>query len=262
MEVGVDMGIEMPLAGFIVGLVVGMTGMGGALLMTPIMIFVFGISPTVAIGTDLVYASVTKMFGALQHWRQKTIDFTVVKWLSVGSLPGALLGVLIILFMQKYFDTRLLNSTVGKILGVTYLLIAAVMLWRIFRSKWKKQQRLEIPHPPKRKLIALGLVGGIIVGMTSVGSGTLFMALLAMMYPIASAKLVGTDILQAVLVTGVAGIAHMSIGNVDTAIVMQLLIGSIPGILIGSKLTTKIPDMAVRSALMLMLFLSGMKLLS
>lgn len=256
------MGFEMPLAGFVVGFVVGITGMGGALIMTPIMIFLFGMAPTVAIGTDLVYASITKMFGAFQHWRQKTIDFTVVKWMLSGSIPGALLGVTLILLMQKHFDIKLLNSTIGKILGVTYLLIAAAMMWRIFRSKKNIQRTEEIQQPPKGKLITLGLAGGFIVGMTSVGSGTLFMAVLAMIYPVASAKLVGTDILQAVVVTAVAGVAHMTIGNVNFGIVGQLLIGSIPGILIGSRLTTKVPDMAVRAALMLMLFLSGMKLLS
>ncbi|GAX88410.1 sulfite exporter TauE/SafE family protein [Effusibacillus lacus] len=256
------MAIEYPVAGFIVGLIVGMTGMGGALVMTPIMIFVFGISPAVAIGTDLIYASITKMFGAFQHWRQKTIDFGVVKWLSIGSLPGALLGALFVMMMQNSFDTKQLNSTIGKLLGVTYLLIVGVMLWRILRSRAQKYRPDEVPRPPKGKLIALGVVGGCIVGLTSVGSGTLFMAVLTMIYPVASAKLVGTDILQAVLVTGVAGLAHMSIGNVDTGLVTQLLVGSIPGILIGSKLTTKIPDMAVRAALMVMLFLSGMKLLS
>ncbi|WP_018131483.1 sulfite exporter TauE/SafE family protein [Effusibacillus pohliae] len=256
------MGIEMPIAGFIVGLVVGMTGMGGALIMTPIMIFVFGVSPALAIGTDLIYSSVTKIFGAWQHWRQKTIDFAVVKWLSAGSIPGALLGVLMILLMQNHFDTKQLNSAIGKILGVTYLLIAAVMVWRIFGGKGRTTRPDDVQRPPKGKLVALGAIGGFVVGMTSVGSGTLFMAVLAMIYPVASAKLVGTDILQAVLVTAAAGLAHMSIGNVDLHLVGKLLIGSIPGILIGSRLTTKIPDMAVRTALMLMLFLSGMKLLS
>jgi uncharacterized membrane protein YfcA len=256
------MGIEMPFAGFIVGLIVGITGMGGALVMTPLMIFLFGVSPAVAIGTDLVYASITKMVGAYQHWRQRTIDFSIVKWMLTGSIPGALLGVLLIMFMQHQFDTKQLNSSIGKILGVTYLLIAGVMLWRIFRWKNKTERPAEIKRPPKGKLVALGLAGGFIVGMTSVGSGTLFMAVLTMIYPVASAKLVGTDILQAVVVTGVAGIAHLSIGNVDMSIVGQLLLGSIPGIILGSKLTTKIPDVAIRTALMVMLFLSGMKLLS
>lgn len=256
------MGIEVSLAGFIVGLVVGMTGMGGALIMTPIMIFMFGVSPALAIGTDLVYASITKIFGAWQHWRQKTIDFTVVKWLCMGSLPGALSGVLVILFMQRRFDASALNSAIGKILGVTYLLIAAVMLYRLFRRKKTLSNTVDVVRPPRYTFVILGLFGGLIVGMTSVGSGTLFMAVLTMIYPIASARLVGTDILQAVLVTAVAGIAHLSIGNVNMPMVGLLLLGSIPGILIGSRLTARVPDIAIRSVLTVMLFLSGMKLLN
>ncbi|MFC4765903.1 sulfite exporter TauE/SafE family protein [Effusibacillus consociatus] len=256
------MGYEISLGGFVVGLVVGMTGMGGALIMTPMMIFLFGVSPAVAIGTDLIYASITKIFGSWQHWRQKTIDFVVVKWLSTGSVPGALLGVLTILYMQNVMDAKQLNSMIFKILGVTYLLVAVVMLWRIFSKKNRVQRTEEVERPAKSKLITLGLVGGFIVGMTSVGSGSLFVAILAMIYPVASAKLVGTDIMQALLVSGVAGIAHLTIGNVDLNLVSKLLLGSIPGILIGSKLTTKLPDIAVRTALLVMLALSGMKFLA
>ncbi|BCJ87291.1 sulfite exporter TauE/SafE family protein [Effusibacillus dendaii] len=255
------MGLEFPLTGFVVGLLVGFTGMGGALLMTPILVFLFGISPTLAIGTDLVYASITKLFGALQHWRQRTIDFYAVKWLSMGSLPGALLGSGAVLLMRQQIDTHQLNSVVGKILGVTYLLIVAVMVWRIYRGRSRREQISAVSQPSRQKLIVLGLLGGCIVGMTSVGSGTLFMAFLTLIYPIASAKLVGTDIVQAVLVTGAAGLAHLSAGNVDMGLVAQLLVGSIPGILIGSRLTVRIPDAAVRTLLMVMLLWSGMKLL-
>lgn len=251
---------EVSFGGFVVGLLVGMTGMGGALVMTPMMIFLFGVNPTVAIGTDLLYSSITKMFGAWQHWRQKTVDWTVVKYLSTGSVPGAIAGVLTMMFLQTYF-TLSVEGIVGKLLGATYLLIAGVMAWRAFSKG--KAQKLADEHikPDRKKMITLGVVAGYIVGLTSVGSGTLFMAVLLMIYPVAVAKLVGTDIVQAVLVTGVAGIAHFAIGNVNLTLVGQLLIGSIPGILIGSRMTTKVPEVAVRTCLFLMIFLSGFKML-
>jgi uncharacterized protein len=251
---------EVSFGGFIVGLLVGMTGMGGALVMTPMMIFLFGVNPTVAIGTDLLYSSITKLFGAWQHWRQKTVDWTVVKYLSTGSVPGALAGVLTMMFLQKYYELSV-EGIVGKLLGATYLLIAIFMAWRAFFKGKAHALPDDKIKPDRKKMLILGLVAGYIVGLTSVGSGTLFMAVLVIIYPVAVARLVGTDIVQAVLVTGVAGLAHFAIGNVNLPLVGQLLIGSIPGILIGSRMTTKIPEAAVRTCLFLMIFLSGFKML-
>jgi uncharacterized protein len=252
---------EVSLGGLVVGLLVGMTGMGGALVMTPMMIFLFGINPTVAVGTDLLYSSITKIFGAWQHWRQKTVDWTVVKQLSMGSVPGALCGVVTMYYLQKTFAGDV-QSIIGKLLGATYLLIGAVMVWRMVISKRRNAtQNAEDIKPDKRKMIILGIVAGYVVGLTSVGSGTLFVAVLVMIYPVAVARLVGTDIVQAVLVTGVAGLAHFFIGNVNWHMVLQLLIGSIPGILIGSRLTTRVPELAIRTSLLLMICLSGLKML-
>jgi uncharacterized membrane protein YfcA len=253
------MDLEVSLGGFVVGLLIGLTGMGGGLVMTPMMIFLFGVAPTVAVGTDLLYASITKFFGAWQHWRQKTVDWQVVKLLSIGSVPGALVGSLAILYLQtQYVDS--VEGIVGRLLGFTYLLIAFIMVYRMVRKKHQPAQS-EPVNPDKKKMILLGIAGGVIVGMTSVGSGTLFMAFLLLIYPVAASRLVGTDIVQAVLVTGVAGIAHFAIGNVNLPLVGSLLIGSIPGILIGSRMTLKIPELAVRSCLFVMIFLSGFKML-
>jgi uncharacterized protein len=251
---------EVSFGGFVVGLLVGMTGMGGGLVMTPMMIFLFGVNPTVAVGTDLLYSSITKMFGAWQHWRQKTVDWTVVKYLSTGSVPGAVLGVLLILFLQGHYASSV-ESIVGKMLGFTYLIIAVVMVWRFFLRRNQAAQPEGEIKPDRKKMLLLGIIGGFIVGMTSVGSGTLFMAILVLIYPVAVARLVGTDIVQAVLVTGVAGLAHFAIGNVNLTMVGQLLIGSIPGILIGSRMTMRVPEVAVRTCLFLMIALSGFKML-
>lgn len=250
---------DVSLGGFVVGLLVGLTGMGGALVMTPMMIFLFGVNPTVAVGTDLLYSSITKIFGAWQHWRQKTIDWPAVKMLSTGSVPGALAGVLSMLALQHYYAMSV-QTIVGRLLGITYLLIAVVMVWRMIRKPAPVPEGTEVV-PDRKKMVALGLVAGFVVGLTSVGSGTLFMAVLILIYPIATARLVGTDIVQAVLVTGVAGLAHFFIGNVNFTMVGQLLLGSIPGILIGSRMTTKVPDLAVRTCLLLMICLSGYKML-
>jgi len=251
---------EISFGGFVVGLLVGLTGMGGGLVMTPMMIFLFGVNPTLAIGTDLVYSSVTKMFGSWQHWRQKTVDWAVVKFLSIGSVPGALLGVLAMMLLQHNF-AETVESIVGKLLGVTYLLIALLMVYRMVSRRKGDDRPAGGIVPPKRKMIVLGVFAGFVVGLTSVGSGTLFMAVLLMIYPVAVARLVGTDIVQAVLVTGVAGIAHLWAGNVDLGLVGMLLLGSVPGILIGSRMTTKVPERAVRACLFVMIFLSGFKML-
>ncbi|ASS73959.1 hypothetical protein CIG75_02485 [Tumebacillus algifaecis] len=254
------MDLEVSLGGFVVGLLIGLTGMGGGLVMTPMMIFLFGVSPTVAVGTDLLYASITKMFGAWQHWRQKTVDWTVVKLLSIGSVPGALLGSLTILFLQHHFVDSV-EGVVGRMLGFTYLLVAVVMVLRMFKTSQQADKSAEPIKPHPRKMITLGLFGGFIVGLTSVGSGTLFMAFLLLIYPVAASRLVGTDIVQAVMVTGVAGLAHFAIGNVNLPLVGSLLIGSIPGILIGSRMSLKVPELAVRTCLFLMICLSGFKML-
>ncbi|MBX6396015.1 MAG: sulfite exporter TauE/SafE family protein [Alicyclobacillaceae bacterium] len=253
------MGPEVSLGGFVVGLLVGLTGMGGGFIMTPMMIFLFGVAPSVAIGTDLVYSSVTKLVGAWQHWRQKTVDFLVVKWLAAGSVPGAVLGAFGVKKIHEWAGVGV-DDVLRHVLGVTYLVVSLVMLLRIRRSH-RRETEEAAPRPAPWKLVVLGGIGGFVVGLTSVGSGSLFIALLTMVYPVAAAKLVGTDITQAVLVTGAAGLTHLAFGTVNLKLVGWLLVGSIPGIILGSRLTTRVPDLAVRIGLVVMLAVSGVKLL-
>ncbi|MDI3328194.1 MAG: sulfite exporter TauE/SafE family protein [Alicyclobacillaceae bacterium] len=252
------MGWEVSLGGFVVGLLIGLTGMGGGFIMTPMMIFIFGVAPSVAIGTDLVYASVTKMVGAWQHWRQRTVDLVVVKWLSAGSVPGAVLGALGVHEIHRWMGAQV-DEVLRHVLGVTYLLVSLTMLVRIRRRAPQGDDAALRPAP--WKLIVLGVAGGFIVGLTSVGSGSLFMAVLTLVYPVAAVKLVGTDITQAFLVTGAAGLAHLALGTVDLGLAGRLLLGSVPGILLGSCLSARIPDGAVRISLAVMLVVSGVKLL-
>lgn len=250
---------DLTISGFIVGLLIGLTGMGGGLVMTPMMILLFGVNPTVAVGSDLLYASITKIFGAWQHWRQRTVDWKVVKMLSTGSVPGALAGVLTMMTLQHFY-AHTVESITSRMLGGVYLLVSIVMIWRIFRHPTKPRDS-EAVQPKRNKIMLLGLIAGYIVGLTSVGSGTLFMAGLVLLYPVRSALLIGTDIVQAVIVTGVSGLAHLAIGNVNVPLVGQLLLGSIPGILIGSSLTTKVPDRALRFCLLTIICLTGIQML-
>lgn len=256
------MDVKVSLGGLIVGILIGLTGMGGGSVMTPIMIFLFHMHPAVAVGTDLVYASVTKVVGAIQHIRQKTVDFAALKFLSIGSVPGAIFGSALVGYMELHLPIQHVNTIIGQMLGAVYILLVIAMIWRWWAIKTDRQLKVAPTRLPKGKLVVLGLVAGCVVGLTSVGSGALYIAVLGLIYPIASAKMVGTDITQAVLVTGVAGIAHLAFGNVNLLMVASLLLGSIPGILIGSRLTVRIPESAVRLCMMMMLCWSGWNLLA
>jgi uncharacterized membrane protein YfcA len=253
--------------GWVVGLVVGMTGMGGGLIMTPLMILFFGVAPSVAVGTDLIYSSITKIFGTWQHWRQKTIDLSIVKALAKGSVPGALLGVGILDVLRHVLKLNVFQHVVTQILGITYIAITVWMIWNSIANRRAKNTQLETASTAadavklRRRTTLLGWAAGTLVGMTSVGSGSLFMAFLLVMYPLPAKVLVGTDILQAVMVTGVAGLAHLASGNVNIPLALNLLVGSIPGILMGSRLGFKIPDVAVRICLLGLLMATGLQML-
>ncbi len=242
---------QLSLCGFIIGALIGLTGMGGGSIMTPLLILVFHVHSALAVGTDLLYSSITKFAGSVQHLRQRTVHRGVFMRLTAGSVPGAVLGSLMIALLSKHLPATTMNTWVDRALGVVYLIAIAAMIWRIvFR---KQQLAGEEEQPPTLKLALLGLVAGFIVGMTSVGSGSIYIAALGILFPMAAAKMVGTDILQGLVVTGVAGLTHLMFGNVDLWMVASLLIGSVPGILIGSRLTVRIPERAIRACLMLML---------
>jgi uncharacterized membrane protein YfcA len=252
---------KVSLGGLVVGILIGLTGMGGGSVMTPMMIFLFHMHPTVAVGTDLVYSSITKVVGALQHIRQKTVDFKALGYMSIGSVPGALAGSLVVGYLERRLPLEHVDGVVGQTLGAVYILIVIAMAWRWWWSLRRPAQAESDVRLPRVGLVVLGLTAGFVVGLTSVGSGALFISVLALIYPVAAAKLVGTDIAEGVLVTGVAGLAHLAFGNVNLHMVWSLLIGSIPGILIGSRLTIRIPEPVVRVCLMTMLCWSSWNLL-
>lgn len=236
--------------GFFVGLLVGLTGMGGGLLMSPLLILLYGFSPTMAIGTDLVYAATTKAAGTLQHLKQKTFDWSLVKQLAKGSIPGGIIGVLLIRLLRY---TKLpIEEVLGKALGITFIVVSVLMLLRLTKKTTSSKLRFPLPW--------VGFGGGLLVGFTSVGSGSLFMMFLLASTTLSAPLLVGTDVIHAFILTLVTGALHAAFGNVDWFFVCWLLVGSIPGILIGGRLTLRIPDRVLRISLILVLLCTGVKM--
>jgi uncharacterized membrane protein YfcA len=248
-------------AGFIVGIVVGLTGMGGGALMTPILVIGFGIEPLAAVSSDLVAAVVMKPIGGGIHLRRGTVHTGLVRWLALGSVPGALAG--------SYFVSHLggdVSDQISKTLGVVLLIAAAAMIVRSYltRNRPAGVSGAEAARVPVRRVptLVVGLVGGAVVGMTSVGSGSLMIVALMMLYPTLSTKeLVGTDLVQAVPLVLAAAIGHLIWGAFELSLTTSLLVGSIPGVIIGAHLSSRAPDAIIRPILAVVLTLSGMKLL-
>ncbi len=256
---GIIMSISIIMMGFIIGGLVGVTGIGGAALLTPFLL-TLGISPSVAVGTDLVYNSITKMFGISQHWKQKTINFKLVKYLAMGSLPSAIIAVIIIHFLPIFHDNR--EGIIKYILGYVLILAAISIFIKTFfynestQSFFQKQTMVQ----KKNLTILIGAILGFIVGLTSVGSGSLFAIAMIYLYRLKPSELVGTDITHAFLLVTVASILNMNLGNVDYLLLIHLLIGSIPGVILGSKFSTKIPVKPLQIFLAIIIGVSGLKL--
>ncbi len=243
--------------GLLVGFLVGLTGVGAAALLTPVLLL-FGIHPNVAVGTDLVYNAVTKFFGAIQHYRQKTIHFGLVKYLSLGSIPGTILAVLLVHFIPVISHSE--DFIIKHVLGVVLIVVAVATLVRTFWDKRLRGSKFQMkPLAEKKGLtIFIGTVVGFIVGLTSVGSGALFTLALLYIYPLKSVQVVGTDIAQAFLLTTVAGILNIGLGNVNYLLAGNLLLGSIPGVTIGGYLSAKIPIRPLRAMIAVVILISGM----
>lgn len=251
------------LSGFLVGLIVGVTGVGGGSLMTPLLVLVFGVSPATAVGTDLLYASLTKSLGGWVHGRRGTVDWKVVKLLSLGSLPAAV--ITIVLLKYSALDEKALRSLVTSVLSVALLLTAAALLLKDWIKKLARSDDGTVYELHHRYLPAATVVTGIIVGalvtISSVGAGVLGTVALLFLYPRMSAvKVVGTDIVHAVPLTAVAGIGHLALGTVDLVLLASLLLGSLPGIYFGSHLSAKVPEKVLRPLLATMLLIIGTRL--
>ena len=248
------------LSGFLVGLVVGVTGVGGGSLMTPLLVLVFGVAPVTAVGTDLLFAALTKTGGAWAHARRGNVAWNVVGWLAAGSVPASAITLALLhLFVP---DPGKLSAIVSVALGFALILTAGALLFREKLHAWAARSPRPVPDSPWRT-VALGAVLGALVTVSSVGAGALGVTVLFFLYPgLAVARIVGTDIAHAVPLTLVAGLGHAAAGAVDWKLLGALLIGSLPGIWLGSALSQKIPERVLRGALAAMLILIGGKLAS
>lgn len=249
-------------AGLLVGFLVGLTGVGGGSLMTPLLVLVFGVSPQTAVGTDLLYAAITKTVGSAVHGVKDTIDWKIVRRLATGSLPAA---VLTLIALNTFIHVgHGANKIILTVLGVMLILTAVGIL---FQRKLLAYGATH--HPPVLSdhalvpTIILGAVLGVLVSLSSVGAGALGMTVLLMLYRrLPVLRLIGSDIAHAVPLALVAGAGHWLIGGVDSTLLVNLLIGSIPGVVIGSLLASRAPDNLLRPALAFVLVLSGVKLLT
>ena len=255
------------LAGFLVGLVVGLTGVGGGSLMTPILIFFFNIKPYMAVGTDLLFAAFTKMGGTIKLARAKVIDWPVVLHLSAGSIPAALITLYILHTLGP--ANPAVQGFMTMTLGIALLLTAAATLYKAIRGKVtpasiaKGQEALAAKARHWSLPLLFGAVIGTLVTLTSVGAGAIGVTVLMIVYPMLPLpRIVAADIAYAVPLTLVAGMGHASLGSVDWRLLASLLAGSLPGIWVGSHLILKTPERVIRSLLSLLLAYAGMKLIS
>jgi uncharacterized protein len=258
----IDLWIAM--AGFIVGGVVGLTGMGGGALMTPILVLVFGVQPLAAVSSDLVAAVVMKPIGGSVHLRRGTVDLRLVKLLCIGSVPSAFIGVLA---LKALGDSQALEDRIKLVLGAALLLAAAGIIAKTAVQQVRSHTQLgpiDIHTMPVKPMptIAIGILGGLVVGMTSVGSGSIMIVLLLLLYPrLGSSQLVGTDLVQAIPLVTAAALGHMLFGDVELALTGSLLVGSVPGVYLGARVSASAPDQFIRPVLVAVLVLSALKLL-
>ena len=254
---GIDFAVA--LAGLLVGFTVGLTGMGGGALMTPIMVLVFGVPPLTAVSSDLLVSLVMKPVGGAVHLRRGTVRTDLVRWLVVGSVPAAFAGALLLRAVGPAHVEPLLKRALGLALVATagsMVLRARITSGRA--ARFSQHTVLVRPLPT----VAIGLLGGLIVGLTSVGSGSLMIVLLLVLYPgLSSAELVGTDLVQAIPLVASAALGHVLFGDIRLGLTLSLLVGALPGVYVGARLSARAPDRVVRPTLLLVLLTSGLKLL-
>lgn len=248
------------LGSAIVGLLVGMTGAGGGALMTPMLILLFGVTPSTAISSDLVAAVLMRPIGALVHLRARTVNLHLVKWMVLGSVPSAFLGSYLLRLMGH---SKSAQQNIEVALGAALLLGAAAMVLRFMLDRYQGQERTGavadvVPRP--FPTVAIGIIGGVIVGLTSVGSGSLMIILMLFVYPMLGAKqLVGTDLTQAVPLTLAAALGALFFGHIQVGLTGSLILGSVPAVFVGSLLSSSVPDRYIRPVIAFVIFASGLK---
>lgn len=254
----------------VIGIIVGLTGMGGGALTTPILVLFFHISPLAAVSSDLVSAAVMKPVGSIVHLRHGTVRLELVKWLALGSVPSAFCGVLV---ARALGTSSGVENIIQYALGAALILAAGGLFFRAYlrlseRAQHRDGRRDPDPEGPPTivvkpvQTVLIGLVGGLVVGMTSVGSGSLIIIALMLMYPtLRASELVGTDLVQAVPLVASAAVGHILFGDLDLGITGALLVGAVPGAFIGAQLSSRLPGALIRRALAFVLLASALKLL-
>jgi uncharacterized protein len=256
-----SLGLLYTASGFCVGALVGMTGVGGGSLMTPLLILFFGVHPAAAVGTDLLYAAGTKAGGAAVHGLNRTVDWRLVRGLATGSVPAAAATLLIL--SQFDLSGRAMEHCVSVALGAALVLTALAVIFRPRIAAWFAR-RVGEPRPAIAAMltVATGAALGVLVSLTSVGAGALGVTALVLLYPrLPTAMIVGSDIAHAVPLTLVAGIGHLLLSSIDLGVLGLLLLGSLPGIFVGSQLAIRVPDAVLRLALSLVLVVVGGRLM-
>lgn len=249
------------LAGLIVGFLVGLTGVGGGTLLTPLLIFL-GIQPTVAVGSDLLYSSITKLVGAHQHAQRGSIQWDWVRYLAMGSVPASLAAVYLLHLVRSYYGSA--DGMVRLSLGVVLLLAAILTLGNEIYSRFRKQA---VPHEPvdprahAAKIVLLGAVVGFMVGLTSLGSGAIVAVALMALSRLPTTRIVGTDIAHALVLVSAAALAHWQLGTVDIALAANLLFGSLPGVVLGSRLAYHTPAQPLKFGMALLVLAGALKMI-
>jgi uncharacterized protein len=249
------------LTGLLIGTLVGMTGMGGGSLMTPILVILWGVNPSVAIGSDIAHGAIFKTVGALQHRRMGNVRAQLAGWMFLGSAPMSLVGVWLATWIEDRYGGGV-QDTMGRVLGVALLFGCIGLVAKTFvRSSIPRDDDFTLGPRDRIAAFLIGVFGGFIVGLTSVGSGVFFGLTLLVLFPLRAHKVVGTDIFHAAALLYVAGFGHFIAGNVDFSIVGWLLLGSLPGVLLGGRLSLSVPEQPLRLVLATVLGLSGLKLI-
>jgi uncharacterized protein len=248
------------VVGFVVGLLVGLTGMGGGAVMTPALILLGWARPLVAVGTDLMWGALTKSVGALAHYRQGTVDLSIVKRLALGSVPGALVGLTLLSYLH-HREGAATDRIVVRVLGVALMGVALSLFIRTFRGSRAEIAGSATPWP-EWSVSVVGAAVGFLVSMSSVGSGSLIVACLVVVYPTTPLRrIVGSDILHALILVGVSALGHLGLGSVNFPLLAALLLGSIPGVWLGSRMSLVFPEKILRPVLAGTLLFLGYKLL-
>ncbi|MBM3147184.1 MAG: sulfite exporter TauE/SafE family protein [Actinobacteria bacterium] len=264
---GGHMNPYLSLSSFVVGLLMGLTGMGSGALMTPLLIILFGVQPTLAVGTDITYAAVTRGLGSWRHFTQRTVDLPVALWLALGSIPAGLAGASAV-HITRRTHAELVDAVLYRTIGAALVLVGTLLVVRLvvrgLGDRPDRDNTLENIHLSlRRKLatVAFGAAAGFTVGVTSVGGGTLLVTVLILFYPLAASRVVGTVLFHSLLLLAATGVVQWRFGNVDPALVGALLLGSVPGVILGSHMTLKTPGNVLRGIVGLVLLASGVALL-